>query len=121
MSLNKSSALPIQAHMTNCQVAIALQEDFTLTYGSSIGLQKDYNVRQLMFNTGGTSGGGHFITASVEHQLAHIVVLLEPNTAAIGESEVFLKSNGHLAVGHVRRLQHTAMCQRRATQQSICN
>ena len=64
MSLNKSSALPIQAHMTNCQVAIALQEDFTLTYGSSIGLQKDYNVRQLMFNTGGTSGGGHFITAN---------------------------------------------------------
>ncbi len=51
------------AHMINCQVAIALQEDFTLTYGRGIGLQKDYHVHQLMFNTGVNSGGGHFITA----------------------------------------------------------
>ena len=49
--------------MINCQVAIALQEEFTLTYSRDVRLQKEYHVRQLMFNTGGTSGGGHFITA----------------------------------------------------------
>jgi hypothetical protein len=50
-------------HMINCQVSIALQEDFTLTYGRGTGLQKDYHVRQMMFGTGVTSGSGHFITA----------------------------------------------------------
>ncbi|KAL0036586.1 hypothetical protein WJX79_001677 [Trebouxia sp. C0005] len=30
-----------------CHVAIALQEDFTLTYGRGIGLNKHYDVRQL--------------------------------------------------------------------------
>lgn len=50
-------------HMINCQVSIALQEDFTLTYGRGTGFQKDYHVRQMMFGTGVTSGSGHFIIA----------------------------------------------------------
>lgn len=49
--------------MLNCQVSIALQEDFSLSYGRGMGLHKDYHVRQLMFGTGVTSGCGHFITA----------------------------------------------------------
>lgn len=51
------------AHLITCQVSIALQEDFTLTYVRGTGLQKDYHVRQMMFGTGATSGSGHFITA----------------------------------------------------------
>jgi len=50
------------------EVAVVLQEEFTLRYGVSGSHKQHYLVRQLMFHDGAGSSGGHFTVAVREQK-----------------------------------------------------